>query len=503
MVVAAFLGGACEDDFVVPLEPLLEVSPKRLDFGTVELTQDALLPLVLENKGAVPARLASVEVIDDCGGCFVTATPPSQVLGTQKLELDVRFRAFRLEVATGTVTIRAEDPKMPVHTVSLIGRGRDGRRPDLAVLPERVDFGFVPQGGVGVASFVIRSIGSADLLVDRVAIDPPSAPFSITTSTPTPARPGRLAPSAQASVGLRATLSASVTGTVSARVLIETNVLEEKNVPGRRGVVAVSLAARSNRPPVAVFTGPSAVEPRTRVSLDGSASHDQDAPPDLPLTYRWTLTPPSGSTSVLERANGAMPSFFTDISGPYAVKLVVVDALGLESAPATLVVDALPKNALRIELTWDHPESDLDLHLIREGSAFCSCDGDCHYRDCGRSPTWFPGRDGANPKLDIDDSEGFGPENINIDGEGPLRVVQDGRYRIAVHYYATNAGASMWPTTVSNATVRVYIYGLLAAELTHAMTAEDQVWYAGFIEWPARVVTTDGSTQEGVRCGLL
>ena len=232
-------------------------------------------------------------------------------------------------------------------------------------------------------------------------------------------------------------------------------------------------------------------------------SYDPDMPPDLPLSYLWTLTPPSGSTSVLERATGAMPSFFTDITGPYEVKLVVSDALGIESAPATLVVDALPKNAVRIELTWDHPDSDLDLHLIREGGRFCACDSDCHYRDCGRRPTWFPGRGGENPTLDIDDFEGFGPENINIDGEGPMRTVQDGRYRIAVHYYATNARVSTWPTTVSNATVRVYIYGLLAAELTKALTDDDQVWYAGTFEWPGRVVVPDGTVEANVRCSAF
>jgi hypothetical protein len=508
MLGAAVLLGhalaACEGDSVVAIDPVLEISPNHLDFGTVELGQEARLPITIRNLESVKGKIEAPVILDDCDGCFLAIDPPAEVLAFDEETMEMRFRAVRLEVATATATIRTDDPKAPMATITMVGRGSDMRRPDIEVIPEEIEFGFVPAGGIAIQSFVVRSTGTNNLKIDRISIDPPGAPFRITTSTPTPEHPGDLAPGAQASVSLRAQLPESATGTVTARILIETNVLEVKNVPDRIGVVQIPLTARSNRPPIAIVGGDQTVEPWSRVTLDGSASHDQDVPPDDPLTFRWTMiAQPDGSTTRLERASTPMPSFWVDLTGRYEVQLVVTDALGLESEPKTVVIEALPTNAIRIELTWDHPDSDLDLHLIRDGGSFCDCSTDCHYRDCGRTPDWFPQAPGSNPSLDIDDRSGFGPENINIDGQGTARVVQPGRYRIAVHYYATNDGISSWPTTTSNATVRVYILGLLAAELTRPMTMDNELWFAGTISWPERTVSTDGDVQLDQVCGVF
>jgi hypothetical protein len=501
----ALVGAACDDDVVGQLAPLIVISPERLDFGTVELSQEARLGLVAENLQVVAGRISSIDVADDCEGCFLVIEAPGPVPATTKVDYTVRFRAVRLQAATGTITFTTDDPKAPTIQVLLIGRGSDSRRPDIAVAPERVDFGFVPAGGVGVSSFVVRSTGTNDLLVDRISIDPPTAPFRITTSTPSPERPGVMRPGAQVSVSLRATLPETETGTVTARILIETNVLEEKNVPGRKGVLAVPLVAKANLPPIARVGEAQTVEPWSRATLDGSGSFDQDDPPDEPLTYRWEIIRrPDGSTTQLERARTPQPSFWVDLAGRYEIALVVTDAIGLESQNgAVAVVEALPTNAVRIELIWDHPEADLDLHLVRAGGTFCDCANDVHYRDCGRRPDWFPVTPGANPRLDVDDRSGFGPENINIDGEGPERFIPDGRYAILVHYYSANAGVSTWPTKTAEATVRVYLYGLLAAELKQPLALDGDLWTAGTLNWPERTITPSQSVLGAQTCAMF
>lgn len=496
---------ACDDDLVSAVDPLIEVDPKHLDFGTVELGQQAELTVTVRNLENVPAKIVSVDVTDDCNGCFLAVNPPTDVPGLSKHELVMRFRAVRLPEAKGTLTITTDDPKARVNEVTMVGRGSDMRRPDIEVAPQTVDFGFVPAGGIAVSSFAIRSTGTNDLLIDRIYVDPPDAPFRVTTSTPSPERPGRLSPGAQASVGLRATLPMTETGTITARVIIETNVPEEKNVPGQVGQVQVPLTALANLPPLAVCGGNINVEPWSRVNLDGTASHDQDNPPDEPLTYQWLLvTQPEGSITTLERANTPEPSFWVDLSGKYEVELTVTDALGLESqAPCRVVVEALPTNAVRIELIWDHPDSDLDLHLVRQDGDFCDCATDCHYRDCGRRPNWFPMTPGANPRLDVDDRGGFGPETIDIDGEGTNRFIPEGTYSIYVHYFATNEEVSSWPTSASNATIRVFIFGLLAAEIQHRLDTTGDLWLAGQLRWPQMDVVPDGTVFVGTECGVF
>ena len=252
MAVALALALGCESDKVGAVAPVVTVVPTHLDFGTLELGQEAVHPIFIRDLEAVPALITRVELVDDCGGCFITLAEVREVAPYSTVEMPVRFRAVRLEIATATVTIATNDPKAAVHKVTMVGRGADTRVPDIEVAPARVDFGFVPAGGVAIGSFVVRSTGTNDLLIDRLRIEPPDAPYRVTTSTPSPSRPGRLAPGAQASVRLRAMLPDTETGTITARLFIETNVPKEKNVPGLPGVVEVPLSSLANLPPLAI-----------------------------------------------------------------------------------------------------------------------------------------------------------------------------------------------------------------------------------------------------------
>lgn len=504
VLLAALAPWACDDVGVGVAQSSFRVEPTEIDFGVVELGQQKTEEVILRNIATIRGELSSVRVLDDCSGCIAAFAETGVVESLGQRPITLRFRAVRLRTASATVTLATDDPENPELYVYVRGRGSDTRAPDIAVQPERLDLGLVPAGGVALTSFVIRSVGTNDLLIDRISIDPPGAPFRITTSTPTPERPGVMNPGAQASVGVRANLPATATGTVGARILIETNVVKEKNVPGRLGVVQIPITALPNLPPIAVVGGEQTVEPWSRVTLDGSMSFDQDEPPDEPLSFRWQFrsTAP-GSTTVLERARTSQPSFWVDVTGRYEIELVVIDALGLESEPAVAVVEALPTNAIRIELTWDHPDSDVDLHLMRDGGAFCECETDVHYRECGRAPNWYPLTPGANPRLDVDDRSGFGPETINLDGHGAERFIPNGRFQIAAHYYSSNAGVSSWPTTVSNATVRVYFYGLLAGQFTRALNQDEDLWFAAEIQWPERRVIPLDSYSAGVACGAF
>jgi hypothetical protein len=504
LAIAALILAGCEDSQIGRIDPVLSVTPSSIDFGVVELGQPKVEIVTLKNLENVDATIMDISIEDDCEGCFLELNQLAVIGPFVEYGLEVRFRPHRLEVATATLTVTSDDPKAPVHRVTMIGRGIDTRKPCIEVTPSPIDFGFVPSGGIAVRSFNVRSCGTNDLQIDWIQVGPADAPFRVTTATPTPEKAATLAPGAQASAGIAAEVPATVSGTVTGNLVFVTNVVEELNVPGRRGVLSVPLVAIANLPPVAECGKEQTVEPWSRVTLDGSTSHDQDVPPDHPLLYRWSLIgKPGGSTATLERATTPMPSFWADLTGTYEVQLIVTDSLGLDSDPVTCLVEALPTNAIRIELTWDHPDSDVDLHLWQDGIGnFCECN-DTHYRDCGRAPNWFPATPGANPRLDVDDRGGFGPENINIDGDGPDRFIPDGRYQIAVHYYASNAEVSTWPTSVSNATVRVYIFGLLAGELTHPLMTDNDLWYAGQIEWPGGIIHPSETVISGQICGVF
>lgn len=100
--------------------------------------------------------------------------------------------------------------------------------------------------------------------------------------------------------------------------------------------------------------------------------------------------------------------------------------------------------AMRVQLTWDTgPSSDIDLHLLRPGGSMTTSN-DCYYGNCqGVALEWGAAGAPGNPILDVDDTEGWGPENIII-----TSGLEAGEYRIVIHNYDGSAATT--------ATVKLY-----------------------------------------------
>ena len=102
--------------------------------------------------------------------------------------------------------------------------------------------------------------------------------------------------------------------------------------------------------------------------------------------------------------------------------------------------------------------SDVDLHLKHQTSTgWFDAGGDCFFYNCnassGANLEW--GAFGAidNPRLDLDDVEGNGPENINID------IPENGTtYTVGIHYWDNDREGS------ATVVVRIYCNMSLAKE---------------------------------------
>lgn len=90
-------------------------------------------------------------------------------------------------------------------------------------------------------------------------------------------------------------------------------------------------------PPTAMAGMDQTVRTGTMVTLDGSASFD-DNTDSMDLGYFWTfVSTPTGSAATLTNPNTPTPSFLVDLPGTYEVQLVVTDEAGLNSAPARVI----------------------------------------------------------------------------------------------------------------------------------------------------------------------
>jgi hypothetical protein len=190
-------------------------------------------------------------------------------------------------------------------------------------------------------------------------------------------------------------------------------------------------------------TGPTAICPQdidtvplVSINFTGDAEDDGNV-----VSWQWQLiSQPTGSAAPPPNpATSPTVSFTPDIVGEYRMRLTVIDDDGM-SGTCEFSVFALGEG-LRVEIFWNPPEtspdnSDVDLHLLHP-SAAAWFDGqhDCYYGNCNTSSGYalhwdVPSYQGDDPRLDIDDTNGHGPENINIDDP-----VVGHNYKVGVHYF--------------------------------------------------------------------
>jgi hypothetical protein len=200
------------------------------------------------------------------------------------------------------------------------------------------------------------------------------------------------------------------------------------------------------------------------------------------VTYMWTVTSrPTGSTSTPASPRSATTSFYLDAAGTYTVRFCATDDEG-ETACCDVTVVSNPPGVLHVEMQWDRGWGDIDLHLLNVTAT--PSDGwfwtnDCYFAN--RSPDWGPVGAAANPTLDIDDRDGYGPENITID-----TMPASGTYHVGVHSYCQSSAGGSGPV---NATVRIYCMGALVREITGIGFSEtDDFMTVASVDWPSCTV---------------
>jgi len=158
------------------------------------------------------------------------------------------------------------------------------------------------------------------------------------------------------------------------------------------------------------------------------------------VSTEWSFfSKPNGTASVLNPVTGTRTQFTPDTVGEYIARFTATDNDG-EVSYCDIHINAKTRDHLNVTLTWDKGGmSDMDLHLLKPGAASSKWGtvDDCFWAVV--NPDWGDvGVSEDNPRLDRDDTDGFGPEVIQI--ESP----KDGRYTVGVDYFDDqNEGASI------------------------------------------------------------
>ena len=162
---------------------------------------------------------------------------------------------------------------------------------------------------------------------------------------------------------------------------------------------------------------------------------------------------------------------------------------------------------IRIELTWDTPGdadqtdqgpeagTDLDLHFAHPNAAALDIDEDGtpdkwfdQPYDCfwfNAAPDWGPLGAEGDPSVELDDTDGAGPEIIYLDQpEGGLS------YDVGVHCWSDHGyGGSV-------ATVKVYVKGNVIYEASSPEMVSLDLWEVGSVAWPSGEFTPSDAFHE-------
>ncbi len=477
---------ACTDYNIKPRDqgdgggPALSATPNPMLFGELPETQSTTQVLTIQSVGDATLNLTGMEITTGAEW-FTLVTPLTEVFGAyapgETVEAVVAFTSNG-QPTDGRITLLSNDASSPTSYVDLLG---GTAAPDLVIEPDSVNFGAAPVGTTKQERVTLRNVGDSPLTITAMSTTDP-----VFGTLPSFALP--LVIEAQGSADLTLTFAPDRETTFTGELQVDSN--------DPNGQEIARLSGSAGNRPVAVCD----VTPREVEAINGSAdwlgeqSYD---PGGYAITnYAWRLvSQPTGSAVSMPNGSSSSPNrtgFRPDIVGTYTAELKVRNSLNMESDPCTVSLEALPFGGLWIEMFWQHSNDDMDLHLIRSDYAgsqtmLSQSPNDCYFANCtgsfGGGLDWGQsGYTGDNPRLDLDDIPGTGPENINIDQPENIS------YTIWVRDYAgtgTYVGTNM-------VTVKVYARGILMWEDTRNCDGEGDHFPFAQVNWgPVGQITVD------------
>lgn len=497
--------------------PRIQVSPTWIDFAQVSAGNEDVRKVNVFNTGAADLVVTGFTAtgseyytitvhgtdyaVGEATAAGITFQEQLVIPPGEKTYLDVRFVPESADPASAILVLFSNDPV--AEGGSEIALSGNETVPCLAVNPAELSFGGKSIGEKSTVPLELSSCGDAPVHVTGFRFAEGSSPdFSIelpdgqevseenpmvipiggSVTLPVVFIPDQLNP---------------LNGDGSVLLDLATLIIENNTFDGEKEVHMNGAGAHGICPTaiIKVEEGDEVI-PQTELHLIGDESYSTQG---AIVKWQWSFEGPEGSVDVfLPSYTFPNPVLTVNMAGIYTIRLTVFDELGTPSCiPAVYEVVVIPDEALHVELLWHNPEdpdetdtgpeagADLDLHFLHPYAAGPDLDGDgapdgwfdipwdCFWFNA--HPNWgsFDPSINDDPGLDRDDTDGGGPENINLD------IPENLVYRVGVHYWDDHGYGAGY------ATMRIYVYGQLVFEVTDVMLVDKDMWEVATIEWPS------------------
>jgi hypothetical protein len=481
-------------------------------------------------------------------GTPYVGTPGQAIEPGDTLEIHAQLAKLTSSAhASATVQLRSNDPSTPVTEIRYLVNTTG---PCLTIdAGDPLDLGLTAVGQPVTRPVLIQNCGSEDLTITSIAMaagsDPSFKPDCsgscfVDGQCPTPDKPLKI-PVEQKTCTIFVTFSPG--GVVSgAKGTLEIESNAGKKTLGLLGsgtqascpVACVTLKAKDPKGVlIAGFKQGDPVIPQTTLLLDGNCS---TAPAGhVPKTFKYTIvSQPAGSFAFVAPAatltkpaagNVGIAAIAMNAAGKYKLKLDLTDDAGTPACqPLLLDITVVPDDKLHIELTWDTPGdpdptdegdplygkkdgkfvgSDMDLHLAHPDALDYVKSASC--KNTQEDPWFTPltdcdpvnkvqkwgdgGTTDDDPREDLDDKDGWGPENTNI------HIPQAGlQYFVGVNYWAEDGFGPSTPR------VRIYLDNSPTPTFDKIgpQMVQHDMWCVGRLAWsPNQLTPCTGADSAG------
>jgi len=512
---------------------------KNLQFPYVPPTQMAKLPIIVTNAGNAALKISTISFQVDApfslfqDKCDVPGIKEEKngllpstivILPGESHSFCVKFTPTDDKKKSGIAVFNTNDPSTPGTTVNING---NSDVPSIKLVPyPALNFGGIKSGLTENREVQIKNNGGVDLVIDSMVFttgtttdeftldfkkmisDPNNKCDKVDAKNgPSKANACTLPVNGTAKFDIvysPADISPpSKPGDAKSDPVADVAVLEVSSNAYLKPQLTVQGIGVKDNCPVAVVSCKEGEEviPQTLLHMIGSASKAPGG--GVIKKYKWTVKQPIGSNQAFVPGDTfPNPTLLANTAGTYTFCLDVWDNNDVKSCISScLDVVVVPDNAIHVELLWntkadpDQNDSgpaagaDMDLHFAHPLASGldidCDGTGDPWFNNpfdafwFNPTPQWGSSNPAImdDPTLDLDDTDGAGPENLNV-----INPENNVAYSVGVHYW-NDHGYGM-----STATVSIFLQGVLVTKLQDVAMNPLDMWYVGKINWPNQLV---------------